>query len=725
MLDSKWIRKFRFIISSPSVTWAMVVVFHFVSSAVATWPLLLWAPRWSFNQDMLLYSWIFGWDWHALISNPLKLFEANIFYPAHGSLASSDHRLGILIFWAIPWLLTHRQFLSDGIALYLVIAFTSISTHIWARHWTGDHISAALAAASVSLNPFRIYTHSPVHHVATMWAPLALLGMDRFLVEGGKRWWALMVAAFWLQFQVSLYHAYGILLVMAGYFPLALWLRPIKDAKRAWAGVILGCVVLFITLAPFVLPYLRGTSHLHSSGRELLRYSPRFPQDYLLCYENNWLWGLKLGMSEQAAIDHIPLWMGLSIPFFTLISLARAIRGRIWSAESRAALLMGMLVVFMFVMSMGPYLKWGNTVTRIPLPFLLFAKTAPGFGKMTYCYRFLFTGGVICAPLVGLGMAWALRKLGGASPNYKRRAAAVIFMGLLLAADIGCIPWEGPEIYFRDDPRPVTQWLANRRINGGILEMPFTNERFLNNTLYMVQSLHHFHPIANGYGSFFPPLFRRIKEISDSLPDRGALRKLAALGVRAYVLHLDMLDFAKWVKSGRIVDGKNEKVPPTNFPDSLGVSEATARAFSASPYLTEAARFPKDIVYEYSEPVEVTDVLNITIHQVKTGPPNSTFLSVRFIGDGERVWRNQSFLQEVKFTVSFRPMEAGLSAAGPFEFRLSLPLLILPEEPFINVFEIDRLLGAGAYRLEITSSDSRVRFSPVTINFTPLTGEPR
>ena len=57
-----------------------------------TWPLALDPGRYSRNDnaDAELNAWILAWVAHQLPRDPLNLFEANIFYPAHDSLAFSE-----------------------------------------------------------------------------------------------------------------------------------------------------------------------------------------------------------------------------------------------------------------------------------------------------------------------------------------------------------------------------------------------------------------------------------------------------------------------------------------------------------------------------------------------------------------------------------------------------------------------------------------------------------
>ena len=80
----------------------------FVLLTVAhTWPLASAPATWSRNDaaDTILHEWILAWVPHQLWNDPLRLFDANIFYPERYTLAYSDPLLvqalmGAPLLWA-------------------------------------------------------------------------------------------------------------------------------------------------------------------------------------------------------------------------------------------------------------------------------------------------------------------------------------------------------------------------------------------------------------------------------------------------------------------------------------------------------------------------------------------------------------------------------------------------------------------------------------------------
>src|SRR6187401_37717 len=53
------------------------------------------------GPDTRLYLWTLGWDLHALKTDPLRIFDANIFFPERHSLAYSEHLIGAAVL-ALP-----------------------------------------------------------------------------------------------------------------------------------------------------------------------------------------------------------------------------------------------------------------------------------------------------------------------------------------------------------------------------------------------------------------------------------------------------------------------------------------------------------------------------------------------------------------------------------------------------------------------------------------------
>jgi len=57
------------------------------------------------GTDPDLYMWTLGWNAHALLTQPISIFDANIFHPSRYSLAYSENLTGSSILMApVIWL---------------------------------------------------------------------------------------------------------------------------------------------------------------------------------------------------------------------------------------------------------------------------------------------------------------------------------------------------------------------------------------------------------------------------------------------------------------------------------------------------------------------------------------------------------------------------------------------------------------------------------------------
>src|SRR6187401_1959573 len=113
-----------------------------VLAIVHTWPLVLDPGRYSRNDnaDTQLNEWILAWVQHQLPRDPLHLFEANIFYPAHDALAFSEPLIvpaliGAPLAWAgASPVLVYNLVVIAGLAL------TAFAMFVLVENWTGSFL---------------------------------------------------------------------------------------------------------------------------------------------------------------------------------------------------------------------------------------------------------------------------------------------------------------------------------------------------------------------------------------------------------------------------------------------------------------------------------------------------------------------------------------------------------------------------------------------------------
>src|SRR5215813_4343232 len=134
--------------------WARPLLAYLAAAVVTTWPLvlhpsaLLGAP--SGPGDPFLNLWILGWDLQAIVSHPASIFNgqvfnANIFYPAAGTLAYSDHLLLQSVLLAPIYAATHDVVICYNVLLIASLAASAMAMHLFVRSIAGTEGGAYLA----------------------------------------------------------------------------------------------------------------------------------------------------------------------------------------------------------------------------------------------------------------------------------------------------------------------------------------------------------------------------------------------------------------------------------------------------------------------------------------------------------------------------------------------------------------------------------------------------
>src|SRR5262245_36327882 len=164
-------------------------------AVIHTWPLALHPGRYSRNDnaDTELNEWIMAWVAHQLPRDPLHLFEANIFYPAHDSLAFSEPLVVPALMGApLAWtgsspVLVYNVILIAGFAL------TAFATCLVVETWTGSLLAGLIAGSAFAFNTHTLTRLPHIQGIHIYGLPLALLALDS-VIRGGSTKAALALA---------------------------------------------------------------------------------------------------------------------------------------------------------------------------------------------------------------------------------------------------------------------------------------------------------------------------------------------------------------------------------------------------------------------------------------------------------------------------------------------------------------------------------------------------
>ncbi len=492
-----------------------------LAAAYLSWPLPLHlAGRvraggpWG-EADSDLIAWILAWGAHALATDPIHLFQANIFHPAPDALAFSEHLLGLAPVSAPLFLLTGSARLAANATTLAVVWLTALLCFVAVRAWTGRADAAFLAGAVLAFAPLTAFAWNRVHVSAIhLLAPILYLSWRAAERPSASVLLGLALATA-AQALAGVYVAYELAVLLAAFAPAVV----VEARRRGRSGVapLLAAAAGGLALAPIAPPYLRaraaGAIADYAAGAPTFAFDPpRF-----------------LGV----VLESLP-WAVLALAALGLLAPRRAPVGLRLGLLSVAVL--GVLFAF------GP---------EGPGPYAWAERWVPGFSSMRAPTRFLALPIVAVSSLAGLGAAWLLERVP------RPRAAAALALAAS-AAVVLARPLPSFDVApggLGQDEIALATFLADRGEGRPVLDLPADNSPFdaaalLGTTRAMVASTLHWLPLVNGYSGHTPPSDRLLMTLAQRLPDDpralDAIRALADPGWIAVHVGRDPAAVRRW-----------------------------------------------------------------------------------------------------------------------------------------------------------------------------------
>ena len=504
------------------------------------------------TQDALLNTWIIGWVGHALITNPLNLFNANIFYPYPNALAFSETMLPQGLF-ALPFNLAFdNTVLGYNLVLLASFFLAAYAMYLFIFDLTRSRGAAIVAGTIFAFNPYNLGNLAQVQLLSFGWLPLAMLFLRKLLTEDKRRKTKddsfspfairhsfLFALFFSLQALSSFYYAFFAGIAAAFY---VVWFfiahRAADFTPRVSRSTFyvsrlirlaLTVVIIAILVVPFFLPYLQVQRDL--GFQRTIEESEPFSASLKLYAEvspQNVLYGGLLAPRPPIVIGGYPL----DNLFPGVVALLLAIIG-IGTAKHREKWFYFLLLAFSFLLSLGPRLFIApNVGTDITLPYRWLYDVFPLLHALRAPVRFDALVMFAVAALAGVGTA----KLTIGNWQLAIGIALIALEYLALpAANITPVP-TGNAI-----PQYV-RWLA-KQPRGVILELPMiTGEpgKLLDLTTQYL-STYHWQQTPDGYSGFVPPRRGEIGYEMQFFPSERSISLLQALNVEYVVVHSDKL----------------------------------------------------------------------------------------------------------------------------------------------------------------------------------------
>ena len=484
-------------------------------ACIHTWPL---ARNPAHNSridsgDALLNMWAVAWVAHALPRDPLHLFNANIFYPEHLTLAYSEAMIvqGAL---ATPLVAAGASpVLAFNIVLLAGLTLTGWAFCLLIHRWTGSWGAAYTGGSLAAFNSHVLVrlVHLQTQHVEFI--ALVLFALDRVLTSRRLRDALLLGLGFALQGLTSIYLLVftAWMLIFATLTRAREWLR--RDGVQIVGSLGLAAVVASILMGPYLLAYYRLRQ---SSGFERAVSENQM-------YAASWIDYLSTGSRFHYALwSHRFVDASNSATFPGIVAVTLVVMACLWP-ETRRDRRVQMCIgagIGCAIVSMLP---------RTPVFGLLWA-AIPLFRAVRAIARLGQIVLLMIAVVAGFGVAGLQRRV----PD-KRTWTAI---AVALCAAVNLEAFRAPLGYrvFTGIP-PIYDELAPAR-GAVVVELPFyPPAAFFGSAMYMLNSTRHWRPILNGYSGFQPASYADTYTAIKDFPDLAALDALHARGVTHVVVH--------------------------------------------------------------------------------------------------------------------------------------------------------------------------------------------
>lgn len=512
--------------------------------------------------DPVLYIWALSWGGHAIFTQPLHLFSANIFWPHPLTFAYTDNLLALVAPFGLVRLLGGSWALALNLTMIGLFVGSQASTYLLAHWLTGRRDAAVLAAIAFTFSSF-IFVHFG-HTQLLLFGlfPLCFYLLFRTLEERSIGWAALLGVANVAMLTGALYYAaiYGVCvtIIVGGW----LYLHR-RDLSRRLLHCLVVAGAITLLAVPTLVPYARLDQERTIGPGSGLRAT-----DLITVSPGSVLYpSLDHAASKRGGRTEHTYFPGFSTALLALVGLGALVVSRrrrrlelpapdrassnpdgvvetrardqpddpVVAGRRQYVWLLIAAAAASFVLALGPQ------AFGITMPFQWFHDYLPGFKNLRAIPRLVMPAMLTGALLASIGFCWLTRRLRVTTATAIAVAVGA-FMLLEFAAPVHRI------VLPTDQATLAVYHELARRPPGAVAELPIAGH---NSAFHewpfveaprMVYGTIDFHNRVNGYSGSAPDDYLTNLASLNSFPSRGALATARRLKVRYVVLHLGRFD---------------------------------------------------------------------------------------------------------------------------------------------------------------------------------------
>jgi hypothetical protein len=484
---------------------AVAAAIFIVLAIVMTWPL---APRLthavSDPSDPFINIWILDWDHYATFHRPLTLFDANIFYPAHDTLALSENLYGIALALIPIRAAGASPVTAYNLAMLAGFAFSGFAAWLLGDRLTGSFAAGMAAGVFHAFVPFRFIHLTHVQHVFAGWLPLLLVALLDYIDRPSWRSASLFGFVFLMNGLTNIHW------FLFGSFAIgATILLFFVNGVRRWRELFVASTIAMMMLLPFLVPYwlVAKTPGMARDRSETKWYSATW-SDWLVSSDTNRTYP---ALRDDSVYPERKLFPGL-------LSIVAAIAALLLARRYPRGVTLGLL---WFVIGL-----LGSVGLNFYFHDFLF-DAVPGFRGLRVPARWAEIAYIGLAMLIAVTVAFVARR--------QRWIAAAIPLLFIVELRAAPIRWYRAPL----DVPPVYRWLAAQKVRAAV-ELPIDVAG--SEYLYSFRSVNHHRNLVNGASGAVPAQFIHFIEMfkSDPIPDAFG-DELRRTGVDLAIVHADML----------------------------------------------------------------------------------------------------------------------------------------------------------------------------------------
>ena len=261
-------------------------------TALLTWPYVTRLRDAVVDKgDPYLMAWIMWWDYHATFTNPLHLFDANVFYPLKYSLAFSEHSYGLALLFFPLYFLGLRPLTVQTIALFFGFAVSGYGAFRLGRTLTGSSAVGWVSGIVFAFVPYRFNMMSQVVYLFSPWMPLVFEALVLFARERSRKRAIWLGCAFFMNGLTTITWFTFTLIPFVLFAAILLTRYRIWREREFWLHAGVALAAASVALVPFMVPYVLA-SRLYGFKRtiEEIKANSALPTHWLAVENRNKLW---------------------------------------------------------------------------------------------------------------------------------------------------------------------------------------------------------------------------------------------------------------------------------------------------------------------------------------------------------------------------------------------------------------------------------------------------